>query len=152
MLTHCYLGRIDRENQKGKLPDLRLYSLIYFLKAHFKGLWIVENVKPYYSPLIKPNITLGRHVFWCNFSINKKEFREKEHFNALKDVARVKNLNLEFIRQTGFKGALHYLVQNAVNPKISSWIFKFVEKGVKVKQLKLSAHVFRKKAESKIKA
>lgn len=56
-----------------KFPDMTLYEEILFLKHHFKGKWIVENVKPYYEPLIKPQI-LERHCFWSNFEIADKKF------------------------------------------------------------------------------
>lgn len=50
------------------LPDMSLYSEILFLKHYFNGKWLVENVIPYYEPLIKPKI-VGRHCFWSNFNI-----------------------------------------------------------------------------------
>jgi hypothetical protein len=37
-------------------PDMNLYQEIIFLQKWFKKLWIVENVQPYYEPLIQPNI------------------------------------------------------------------------------------------------
>lgn len=70
------------------LPDMSLYSEILFLKHYFKGKWLIENVIPYYKPLIEPKI-VGRHCFWSNFNIgtfdieqtgiatsNVKEFEE----------------------------------------------------------------------------
>ena len=57
-------------------PDLKLYEEILFLVHYFKGLWIVENVKPFYVPLIAPNIEIGRHCFWTNFLIRSKVFPE----------------------------------------------------------------------------
>jgi DNA (cytosine-5)-methyltransferase 1 len=50
-------------------PDMKLYQEILFLKHHFTGKYVVENVKPYYTPLISPNKVLQRHLFWCNFDI-----------------------------------------------------------------------------------
>jgi DNA (cytosine-5)-methyltransferase 1 len=50
------------------LPDMSLYSQIIFLKSYFKGKWVVENVIPYYEPLLLPKI-VGRHCFWTNFNI-----------------------------------------------------------------------------------
>lgn len=47
---------------------MSLYQEIIFLKHNFKGLWVVENVKPYYKPLIKGRL-LQRHLFWSNFEI-----------------------------------------------------------------------------------
>lgn len=55
-------------------PDMRLYQEIIFLKHHFAGKWVVENVKPYYEPLIMPTFILQRHWFWSNFMVEPKEF------------------------------------------------------------------------------
>lgn len=52
-----------------KYPDMGLYQEIIFLGNFFKGKWVVENVKPYYEPLIKPNTVIGRHYLWSNFHI-----------------------------------------------------------------------------------
>ena len=57
-------------------PDMRLYQEILFLQANFKGKWVVENVKPYYKPLIEPTAVLQRHYFWSNFPIKDKEFKK----------------------------------------------------------------------------
>lgn len=51
-------------------PDMNLYQEIIFLKHYFKGKWIVENVIPYYEPLI-PAQKRGRHLYWCNFILPK---------------------------------------------------------------------------------
>lgn len=57
------------DNRVKKLyPSIKLYEEILFLKHYFKGKWIVENVIPYYEPLIEPR-KLGRHCFWSNFDI-----------------------------------------------------------------------------------
>lgn len=55
-------------------PDMRLYQEIIFLQKHFGGKWVVENVVPYYPPLIKPTAKLQRHLFWANFQIDDKSF------------------------------------------------------------------------------
>ena len=70
--THSKLQHCQKYK---RLPDMRLYSLIIFLKHMFWGKWIVENVSPYYQPLIKPTVKLGRHLFWSNFLIQKKDFK-----------------------------------------------------------------------------
>lgn len=54
------------------MPDMSLYQEILFLKHHFKGSWVVENVKPYYEPLIEGKL-LQRHLFWSNFTITDIE-------------------------------------------------------------------------------
>ena len=55
-----------------RYPDMKLYEEILFLRQWCKSLWVVENVKPYYEPLIKAQ-ECGRHLFWSNFSISKLE-------------------------------------------------------------------------------
>ena len=47
-------------------PDMMLYQEILFLKHYFKGKYVVENVIPYYEPLIQAH-KRGRHLYWCNF-------------------------------------------------------------------------------------
>jgi DNA (cytosine-5)-methyltransferase 1 len=50
-------------------PDMKLYQEILFLQHYYKtGKWVVENVIPYYEPLI-PAIKRGRHLYWTNFKL-----------------------------------------------------------------------------------
>jgi DNA (cytosine-5)-methyltransferase 1 len=55
-------------------PDMKLYQEIIYLKYNFAGKWVVENVDPYYEPLIRPSVELQRHLFWTNFPIPRAEF------------------------------------------------------------------------------
>jgi DNA (cytosine-5)-methyltransferase 1 len=61
-------------------PDLRLYEEIIFLGNFFKGYFIVENVVPYYKPLIDPGAKIGRHLFWSNFDIPSFDYGNTENF------------------------------------------------------------------------
>lgn len=49
-------------------PDLKLYEEIIFLENYFDGKFVVENVIPYYEPLI-PAQKRGRHLYWANFKL-----------------------------------------------------------------------------------
>jgi len=49
-------------------PEMTLYQEIIFLQHHFEGKWIVENVTPYYEPLI-PAKKRDRHLYWANFNL-----------------------------------------------------------------------------------
>ena len=49
-------------------PDMKLYQEILLLDSHFKGKYVVENVIPYYKPLLNPQ-KRSRHLYWCNFKI-----------------------------------------------------------------------------------
>jgi len=51
-------------------PELSLYQEIIFLKRFVQNPWVVENVVPYYDPLIKPSVQFDRHLFWSNFSVD----------------------------------------------------------------------------------
>jgi len=68
-------------NKEKVYPDMGLYEEILLLKYHFKGKWVVENVKPYYRPLI-PAQEAGRHLFWANFYIHL--FKQPD-FSKVKD-------------------------------------------------------------------
>ena len=49
-------------------PDMKLYQEILLLREWYSGEWVVENVEPYYKPLIEPKI-IHRHAFWSSFYI-----------------------------------------------------------------------------------
>lgn len=50
-------------------PDMKLYQEILFLQHYYKtGKWVVENVIPYYEPLITAQ-KRGRHLYWTNFKL-----------------------------------------------------------------------------------
>lgn len=49
-------------------PDLKLYEEVIFLDNYFEGKYVVENVIPYYEPLI-PAKKRGRHLYWTNFNL-----------------------------------------------------------------------------------
>lgn len=76
--THSRV-RISQKNKDfyvPKYPDMTLYQEIIFLKEHFNGKFVIENVIPYYDPLIDAQ-KRGRHLYWCNFllpqNIDRKE-------------------------------------------------------------------------------
>lgn len=77
----------SRPNEKVKpvFPDMKLYEEILFLKHYFDGLWTVENVVPYYQPLIDPTIKIGRHLFWSNFNIRFIKVNEADVKNGSQD-------------------------------------------------------------------
>jgi len=58
----------DRENYDPIYPDMTLYQEIIFLDNYFKGKYVVENVIPFYEPLI-PAQKRDRHLYWCNFKL-----------------------------------------------------------------------------------
>jgi DNA (cytosine-5)-methyltransferase 1 len=82
-----YWGSKSKENRAKPYPDLSLYQEIIFLKNYFNGQWIVENVIPYYEPLIQAN-KRGRHLYWTNFGLptilSKRRYNICQGKNELK--------------------------------------------------------------------
>lgn len=96
-------------------PDMRLYQEIIFLKHHAAGKWIIENVKPYYDPLIEPNVVLQRHYFWCNFDIELLNFQsDKVRSAQIPDLQALHGIDL-----TNYKIAdKRKLLRNCVYPPV----------------------------------
>lgn len=57
-----------RESFNFLYPDMKLYEEVIFLDNFFDGKYVVENVTPYYEPLI-PAKKRGRHLYWTNFNL-----------------------------------------------------------------------------------
>jgi DNA (cytosine-5)-methyltransferase 1 len=55
-----------KNGKKPIYPDMKLYEEIIFLEYHFKGKYVVENVNPYYEPMLNPK-KRKRHHYWTNF-------------------------------------------------------------------------------------
>ena len=70
-------------------PDMKLYEEILFLQHYFKGKYVVENVIPYYEPLI-PAKKRGRHLYWTNFNLpndlQDRRFAISQTKNELKEL------------------------------------------------------------------
>jgi len=66
--THSVCSHFLKGQGIIRYPDMKLYEEIILLREFFKGKFCVENVKPYYKPLIDPQY-VGRHAFWANYFI-----------------------------------------------------------------------------------
>ena len=111
---------------------MKLYQEIILLSSWYKGKYCIENVIPYYEPLIKPSVELGRHYFWTNFNIPFKEFTNidisrstpeellKERgldisvFDVIKDVKEQREKGKRFDRRQ--------ILRNMVNPELGKYI------------------------------
>jgi len=77
--THSRMALATR-HKLNRYPDMSLYQEIIFLKYFFKGHYVVENVFPFYKPLIEPTTTVGRHVFWSSFKFKADEIKQPKNF------------------------------------------------------------------------
>jgi DNA (cytosine-5)-methyltransferase 1 len=75
---------------------MKLYEEIIFLKHFYEGKWVVENVKPYYEPLIKPQ-KVGRHCFWANFPI--KDIKVEHQIGTMNRQASKESQRKAIIRE-----------------------------------------------------
>ena len=68
--THSKMkkSQVNNGNHSAAFPDMKLYEEIIFLDNFFNGKYCVENVIPYYEPLIEAQ-KRGRHLYWCNFKL-----------------------------------------------------------------------------------
>ena len=66
--THSKARFARHETTTTEYPDMRLYQKIIFLDNYYKGKYCVENVVPFYEPLI-PAKKRGRHLYWTNFNL-----------------------------------------------------------------------------------
>ena len=83
--THSRLVTSLKSRTKMKYPDMKLYQEIIFLDNFFDGKYVVENVVPFYPPLI-PAKKRGRHLYWTNFNLpNSINERHNPDFTRVKN-------------------------------------------------------------------
>ena len=121
--THSKL-RVTQKNQDfyiPKYPDMKLYEEIIFLKEHFKGQYVVENVIPYYEPLI-PAKKRGRHLYWTNFNIpynlDRKEAKGIIGGQTTDEVSKLcnfHNIDREFLDKYKGKQSKTKIIRNLVD-------------------------------------
>jgi len=80
--THSRANSFLHAQGVRRYPDMSLYQEILFLKHRYKGKWVVENVIPYYEPLVAPTAKIDRHYYWSNFAIKDPNFKRFKKFNV----------------------------------------------------------------------
>ena len=104
-----------------------LYQEIIFLETHFDGGYVVENVRPYYKPLL-PAFSGGRHLFWANFQIPKlPEFKIDNIFRGDTAAGAKKlaaELGIEYSKNIYLDSRDPYQVlRNCVHPELGRLVF-----------------------------
>jgi DNA (cytosine-5)-methyltransferase 1 len=122
---------MDRANcrNKPRYADLGLYEEIIFLRSYFAGLWVVENVVPYYDPLVAPTRKVGRHLFWSNFDFAVEDVARPAGFISSGGQATADDLKEWLGIQ--YEGSIYYgsnhcpaqVLRNCVHPSIGLQIF-----------------------------
>ena len=101
-------------------PSMILYEEILFLKHHAECKWVVENVKPYYEPLIKGEL-LQRHLFWSNFHIHYVSV-EKDNIRTaqIPDLQKKYGYDLSEYKLSNKRQVL----RNCVDPKLGAHVLR----------------------------
>ena len=128
-----------------RYPDMKLYQEIILLKTHYKSKWVIENVKPYYEPLIQPQYS-GRHAFWSNFYINKididydigtmnrKASKDSQRKAIIREAQIPELIDLHGLKDFKLKNKRQVL-RNCVLPKLGLHIFNAAFKTVQLSLL-----------------
>ncbi len=108
---------------KPKYPDMALYEEILFLQHSAKCTWVIENVKPYYKPLI-PGKLIQRHMFWSNFEIPDIKIK-KDNIRKVQipDLQKMYGFNLSKYKLKNKRQVL----RNCVSPKLGLHVIRFTE-------------------------
>jgi len=126
--THSRV-RMSQKNRKtfiDKYPDMKLYEEIILLQHNFKGKYVVENVIPYYEPLITAH-KRGRHLYWTNFILpnNVNERKLLGTLTSMKDE--IKKLSefheYNFYNYKG-KQRVDKIARNLVDYEVGKTIFE----------------------------
>jgi len=122
--THSKLRQNVNPDTEPVYPDMKLYQEVIFLQHNFDGKWVVENVEPYYEPLIDA-VKRGRHLFWANFDIPDVDItvenvkRQDGSYEELEAKYDMDLSNTDFDRRRKRK-----LLNNCVHPKLGKHILE----------------------------
>lgn len=121
--THSVLQMTRYYDENLKYPDMRLYQEIIWLQTFYKGKWVIENVKPYYTPLIPPTFSIDRHYFWSSDFILTPQF--KNNYTDVRDdvnkMAKLYDIDLNILKSCNVECRL--VLRNMVVPEIGKYIF-----------------------------
>jgi DNA (cytosine-5)-methyltransferase 1 len=117
-------GEGERKS-KATYPDMKLYQEIIILKHFFKGYYCVENVIPFYTPLIAAK-KRGRHLYWTNFNL-PTNIGERKIFKNMIESGNIKDLSIfhdyDFKKYKG-KQRMNKIARNLVDFEVGKTILE----------------------------
>ena len=125
--THSRFNVSMKTKREMFYPDMKLYQEIIFLDNYFDGKYCIENVIPFYEPLI-PAKKRGRHLYWTNFNLpNDLNGRKNPDFSRVKDVVGVmsKFHDYDFRKYKG-EQRINKIARNLVDYEAGRTIFETV--------------------------
>ena len=135
--THSGMNNFLHSMGVIRYPDMKLYEEIIFLQHFYKGKFCVENVIPYYRPLI-PAQQRGRHLYWTNFQLPKViSTRKVPSIDASKETYKNKDsmyklIEFHKIDLSSYKGkqSKRKLANNLVDYEAGNTIFETARQSI----------------------
>jgi DNA (cytosine-5)-methyltransferase 1 len=123
--THSRIQLSQYTTRDMKYPDMKLYQEIIFLKTFYKGKYVVENVIPYYEPLIPAN-KRDRHLYWTNFNLPANlNGRKNPDLSRTKDLITVMSKYHDYdFRQYKGEQLMNKIARNLVDYEAGKTIFE----------------------------
>jgi DNA (cytosine-5)-methyltransferase 1 len=124
--THSRARFARRNTTIPAYPDMKLYQEILFLEKWFNGKYVVENVIPYYEPLVSAK-KRGRHLYWTNFNLpnnlNERKVSIMESNNEVQKWCEFHDYNF---RKYKGKQSVKKMARNLVDYEAGRTIFETV--------------------------
>lgn len=128
---------VHRGQNEAVYPDMKLYQEIIFLQnfAPKETKYVIENVIPYYKPLIKESFEIQRHFFWSNI--------RSESFVELNDEKGIAHADIHggstvydiSVKDYEIKSTeKRQVLRNMVNPELGKHILDCATNSVMIKQ------------------
>ena len=118
---------VKNRGTKAVYPDMKLYEEILFLQWYFKGIYVVENTRGFYEPLIPPRF-IGSHYIWSNFYIEDIKTENRNHrdgnVESLQNRKQIDLSNYDIINK-------RQILRNCVEPELGLHIFN-QSQGIKI--------------------
>lgn len=122
--THSVLQMTRYYDEKLKYPDMTLYQEIIWLQSFYKGKWVIENVKPYYKPLIQPTFVMERHCYWSSDFIMAQEHTDGAYTDIRDDVHAMEKAYGYDLSKYARTVEVRKVLRNAVKPEDGKYIFE----------------------------
>lgn len=135
--THSDLQMFNyHKTDKIVYPDMKLYQEIILLKHFYSGNWVIENVKPYYKPLIAPTFEMNRHFFWSNKFV-LADTRNHSFMNIKDDEKEMQKLygfDLSRYGKDFSNVEFRQILRNCVIPELGKYVFEKINEFLGVEE------------------
>ena len=129
--TQIRLCGVRKGDCEPVFPDMSLWEMIIFLNTYLPKhtKFVVENVRPFYKPLILPSAEIDRHLYWSNFPISEIKIQKER----IHDEVKIADFHKLGLKDTGIKNKIQ-VVRNQVNYETGKHILECALNKIQHKQ------------------